>query len=289
MTDSPDDRELADDAEALASELRELRQLLERQGPRPPRGPFGIPRPPTPREFMEFADEVAIPATIAVLETNIRLLQALQRAIRLAEGGRRARERGEEAGSSARSRVESVSRETLGRVSDALTDLQSVLEGTELPENEHARGVLQEARDLREEIQRQVDAARREDHTLDEYGPRGRDDADESHGSTPQSDSERGSTGAVAGDRDRSSENGDDRGNEIESDDEPVEIDVDAELETLKRRYGDDEDSVDGDDDEPSADGGATGTDRNGDDAGDDGSGGRGDAAGGSSSGGRRR
>ncbi|WP_267639432.1 DUF7547 family protein [Haloarchaeobius amylolyticus] len=243
MSDSPDDRELADDAEALARELRELRTALERRGPRPPRGPLGLPRPPTPREFMEFADEVAIPATIAILETNIKLLEALQRAIRLAEGGRRARERGREASDSARSRVESVSRETLTRVSDALTDLQSVLEGTELPENETAAGILEEARSLREEIQREIGASRREDHSLDEF-TRTSGDRD----------------GADAADvQDRTADRADDGGAADDEDDEPVEIDVDAELETLKERYGTDEDdeSVAEDDGQEAGDSGA--------------------------------
>ncbi|WP_435332627.1 DUF7547 family protein [Haloarchaeobius sp. TZWWS8] len=227
MSESRDDRELAEDAAALARELRELRTELARQRPEPPRGPFGVPRPPTPREFVKFADEVAIPATIALLETNIKLLEALQRAIRLAEGGQRARERGEAAGKSAHSRAESLSRETLGRASDALAELQSVLAGTELPEDETARSILEEARDIRAEIQRQLGASRREDHSLDEY-TRG------SESGTRDGSRESGGRDGVS-DGHGDEQDGGDEG----AADEPVEIDVDAELETLRRRYGD--------------------------------------------------
>ncbi|WP_257300018.1 hypothetical protein [Haloarchaeobius sp. FL176] len=216
MSDSRDD-DIAADAQELATELRALREQLDEQRRRPPTGPLGIPRPPTPREFMEFADEVAIPATIAILETNIRLLEALQRAIRLAEGGRRAGERGRDAGGRARSTAESVSRETLSRASDALADLQSVLEGTDLPENESARSILTEAQDLRREIQEQLTASRTQDRTLDEF-----EEAEEAAGGD--------STDIDVTDGD--AEN-------AEADDEPVTIDVDAELETLKQQYED--------------------------------------------------
>jgi hypothetical protein len=214
MSDSMDD-DIAADAQELAKELRALREQLDEQRRRPPTGPLGIPRPPTPREFMEFADEVAIPATIAILETNIRLLEALQRAIRLAEGGRRAGERGRDAGGRARSTAESVSRETLSRASDALADLQSVLEGTELPENESARSILTEAGDLRREIQEQLTASRTQDRTLDEF-----------------EEAEDGGDGTDIDVTDGTAA-------EAEADDEPVTIDIDAELETLKRQYED--------------------------------------------------
>lgn len=223
MSDARDDA-IAEDAAELARELRALREQLVEERRRPPRGPLGLPRPPTPREFVEFADEVAIPATIAILETNIRLLEALQRAIRLAEGGRRAEERGRRAGGRARSTAETVGRETLSRASDALADLQSVLEGTELPEDEPARSILTEARDLRREIQEQLTASRSRDHTLDEY-----EDGEPVGDGTPVDVSGAGAEEAGDGD----------------ADEEPVTIDVDAELETLKEQYAEERDGED--------------------------------------------
>ncbi|WP_440990124.1 DUF7547 family protein [Haloarchaeobius baliensis] len=239
MTDSRDD-DIAADAGELATELRALREQLDEQRRRPPTGPMGLPRPPTPREFMEFADEVAIPATIAILETNIRLLEALQRAIRLAEGGRRAGERGRDAGGRARSTAETVSRETLSRASDALADLQSVLEGTELPENESARSILTEARDLRREIQEQLTASRSRDHTLDDF-----------EAGTDGADGEGTDIDVTGGEAD----------DEQEPDDEPVTIDVDAELETLKQQYEDDGDDEDGPETSSGGDAGGSGAD----------------------------
>lgn len=101
-------------------------------------------RPPTPRELTQFTTEVTIPALILVLETNVRALQLLQRTLRLVDGS--------EVTDSpdARERVESLGRTTLNRLDDALADLQEALESR--PPDDDARRLLDEARDLRDEI-----------------------------------------------------------------------------------------------------------------------------------------
>lgn len=143
-TDGGTDEELAADVDELADVLRELRgELAPRR-----RGPFGLPAPPSPGELLRFADERAIPFAIAVLEANIRALELLQGAIRLAESGRQA---GEEA-RRARGRAASLGRASLERLDAVLSDLESAASEGALPNQPEARDVLQEARRLRDEV-----------------------------------------------------------------------------------------------------------------------------------------
>lgn len=150
MSQSP--RDLGELSEELSETLRELRTEIRR----PPRGPMGLPRPPTPRELLRFTEAHAIPATVAVLEANIRALELLAAAIRLVEG------RADDA-DRVRSRAESISRSTLDRLDDALADLQDAIEGG--PTNPEARRLLAEARDLRAEVDDRLREATATDRT----------------------------------------------------------------------------------------------------------------------------
>src|SRR5699024_7499545 len=122
---------------------------------RPRRGPLGFPRPPRPGELLEFTDEFAIPAVIAILEANIRALEAFRGAVRLARAGDEAGRRGREA----RAGTEELSRGALDRLDDTLADLQNALEGQ--PQNAEARTLLDDARALRAEIDDRLGEANR--------------------------------------------------------------------------------------------------------------------------------
>jgi hypothetical protein len=249
--DTPrDDREeLADLAADLESVLRDLRTEIEPDGRRGPlgsdrrRGPFGFPRPPEPRRVLRFADEVAIPATIVVLEANVKLLQALQRGIRMTESGRRVREEGQAVGDRAAEvgdRAADVSRSTLDRLGSTLEDLQDATARGGTPESGPARELIEEARRLRDEIDQRLRDAQGTT-TLDDFQDRGeRDDRDEPDDAEP----------------------------EAESAASEVHVDVDAELDSLKEQYADEDEppeggesgdasegSGDGDDDENRGDG----------------------------------
>lgn len=148
-----------DDLEERVDELqRTLEELRREIEPRPPRGPGGLPRPPTPGELVRFADEQAIPTAIAVLEANVRALELLQGALRLADTGRAAGEEAERT----RRRAADASRRSLSRLDRVLEDLQEATHGDTLPENGDARDILQEARDLREEIAERIGEAERD-------------------------------------------------------------------------------------------------------------------------------
>jgi hypothetical protein len=120
----------------LTRSVRELQSELdtERRGP------------PTPADLVRFTSEVTIPAIILALETNIRALELLRRALRLAEG----REPSGSGPSAARSRAEDLGRATLSRLDSVLADLQEGLAGR--PDDDEARELLAEARELRAEI-----------------------------------------------------------------------------------------------------------------------------------------
>lgn len=138
-----------DDLPDLVGELAETTEQLRDEldgGPRL--------RPPTPGELVRFTSDVTIPAIILVLETNVRALRLLQRTLRFAEGRSESVDR---PGDGARERAADLGRETLDRFDSALADLQDALSGR--PSDDDARELLEEARNLRTEIEHRLDAA----------------------------------------------------------------------------------------------------------------------------------
>jgi hypothetical protein len=137
-----------EDVTALLAEL--VRTLQELQTEVEPRTDSGVPRPPTPAELIRFTSDVTIPAAILVLKTNIEALKLLRRALRLAEG----RPTTASTGQGVQARATELSRATLARLDDALTDIQGAVEGR--PQDEEARELLSEARQLREALAEQL-------------------------------------------------------------------------------------------------------------------------------------
>jgi hypothetical protein len=251
------DDELARIAAELNRELRRLRSELEREGRRdPPTGPLGLPRPPSPGELLEFADEVAIPALIAILEANIKLLEGLQAVLRLADGERELRERGRETGRSVGRRATEAGDFALESLTDALYDLQRAIENDALPEETEGGDVLDDIRDLRTEIDDRIrDAGRPYDTSRDRPDPtrrredrprRGRDGGDghgDRNGTIPVRDRRNGD-----GRPDEETGPADDSGSSPDTDaegdrpDDEVGVDVEAELDSLRERYRGEED-----------------------------------------------
>jgi hypothetical protein len=138
-----------DDLTALITDLVTTLQDLETEVE--PTTDSGLPRPPTPGELLRFTSDVTIPAIILILRTNIEALKLLRRALRMAEG--RPTSTGSASGEM-RQRVSDLSRATLSRLDGALTDLQQAVEGR--PEDEEARELIQEAQQLRAQIQERL-------------------------------------------------------------------------------------------------------------------------------------
>ena len=137
-----------DDVTALLTELVTTLQDLETEVE--PTTDSGRPRPPTPGELLRFTSDVTIPAAILVLKTNIEALKLLRRALRIAEG----RPTGSSGGHAVRQRATELSRTTLARLDDALSDLQGAVEGR--PSDEEARELLEEARELRARLESEL-------------------------------------------------------------------------------------------------------------------------------------
>jgi hypothetical protein len=150
------ERDLADAATELSETLEELRAELQE----PSRGPFGLPRPPSPTELLRFTEQYTIPTVIALLEASIRVLELLAAGLRVADGrpldavSDRSVGAIERAG---RDRLAQTSQETLRRLDDALTQLQSAAAGE--PSDPELRRLLDEARKLRSEVDERLSAA----------------------------------------------------------------------------------------------------------------------------------
>ncbi|MWG33632.1 DUF7547 family protein [Halomarina oriensis] len=216
----------------------------------------GGPQIPRPGQFLQFTEEYTIPALIAFLEANIKALELLRGLLRVLNGGGDVSER----------RVESVGRRTLGQVDDLLGDVQGALEGQ--PSNPEARDLLADARALREDIDERISsgAVRRERERADRDDTgtdrddrwRGRQDRSDAPVTIDVSDSREGE----AAERDRSARRGED------SADGPArrdEVDVDSELDSLRRQVRGSDESEGSDDADAGAGGASEGSDEPGD------------------------
>lgn len=194
-----DDRD-RDLAEATA-ELNETLEALKTELTEPPDREF---KPPTPRELLRFTEQYTIPTTIALLEAGIRSLELLAAALRAADGRPIDAVSGE-LGTEGRDRLAATSRETLHRLDDALAELQSAARGEpSAPEIAH---LLTEARELRAEVDDRL--------------------ADAIDGEPRRSGPDPGAGSRVgSGSENTPSEHGAD---------DTTEIDVDEELESIKR------------------------------------------------------
>lgn len=230
------------------AELEELVRELQTELGEPPRGPLGLPRPPTPGEMLSFTGEYAIPTAIAMLEANVRALQALQQVIRVLDPERSVV--GEE-----RDRLEAraadASRTTLDRLEEALGDVENAVRESDLPREGEARDILEDARRINRDIRDRVDRSRREADEARERDrgreqgrerKRGRDDAN--HGS----DFDARSTTIEVTDADENADGG-----ELDDSEDQGQVDVDAELRSIKdelesREAGREEQADDSDD-----------------------------------------
>jgi ElaB/YqjD/DUF883 family membrane-anchored ribosome-binding protein len=219
----PDD--LATLLDDLRTTLDELERTLDAEGNRPERSrPEGRgtdqPRSPTtPRgsDIVRFTEEYTIPTVIAILETTIQSLELLRGVLRLADPDRRfAGGRDDRDGR----RIDGVDRRVVEGTERALDDLRRVLTGTEEPSDPVARDVFREARELTAEIESRLAEAR------DEPG-RSRSDG------RPGRDGRRESVVIPVDDEDGTGEESADGGN-TDTEDSGVEIDVDAELESIR-------------------------------------------------------
>ena len=265
--DDPEERldELEDVLSELRADLRETER--DRRGP---------PRPPRLSELVRFTERYTIPTIIALLETTIKSLELLQGTLRLADPGRSVGEGAEGAGD----RLADVRDGATAGLSRSLSELRTALSEADLPEEAASRSIIADARDLTAEIESRIDEGRSEadaarDRRLGRDRDRRRDD-----GSRKRSEgrSDRGDDASpVQIDVTDPGEGGDDgaEGGGAEDADDLPEVDVESELESIKRQIDGDEADPDaggsvpdeGDDAESGADGAGGAGDANADDA----------------------
>jgi hypothetical protein len=201
-----------DGSEDLAAQVAELRETLdELQGT----VGSGRPGPPRPGELVRFTESYTIPTLIAMLETSIRALELLGATLRLVDGRGLESDRRRTRSDAASARVESVGRATVDRVDAALSELTAALEG-EPPEGE-ARDLLAEARALRDEVDERVRDGRLGERTRDGSG-----------------DSQPTGTGETDGHTIPVTPEGRDPDRVSATEDPADEVDVDAELESIR-------------------------------------------------------
>ncbi|MFC7325243.1 hypothetical protein ACFQMF_11705 [Halorubrum rutilum] len=256
---SRDDRredELEERLDELEDVLGELRRDLE-ETDRDRRGP---PRPPSLSDLVRFTEQYTIPTVIALLETTIKSLELLRGTLRLADPGRSVA--GDADGTA--DRLADVRDGASAGLARSLSELRTALSEADLPEEAASRSIIADARDLTAEIEsrieegrREADAARREDRRDDRRSGRDDDGERETGGrETADRDERGGRDDPSAGGRgiridvtDPDADSGEAADDEPEDDPAP-EVDVESELESIKRQI--DGDAADG---EPDPDG----------------------------------
>ncbi|SDF17575.1 hypothetical protein SAMN04488067_102220 [Halorubrum xinjiangense] len=258
----PRDDDLEERLDELEDVLSELRADL-RETERDRRGP---PRPPRLSELVRFTEQYTIPTIIALLETTIKSLELLQGTLRLADPGRSVAEGAEGAGD----RLADVRDGATAGLSRSLAELRTALSEADLPEEAASRSIVADARDLTAEIESRIDEGRREadaarDRRLGRERDGRRDDAtrerDGGRRDGVETRSDRGDEASpVQIDVTEPGESGDDaEGEGAEDADDPPEIDVESELESIKRQIDGDEVDPDAGGNSPSVDEGDPG------------------------------
>lgn len=139
----PDDRDdLEDRIDRLEDTLEELRDAVERDD----RVETGRRRPgKQPGETaLRLTERLVVPAAVAALEANVRVLTFVQERLRELEQ----RDPGEAPAE--------ISEQVLDRLDDALVRMEDAIAEADLPANAEARQLLERARDLNEEVRERV-------------------------------------------------------------------------------------------------------------------------------------
>ncbi|GAA0258183.1 DUF7547 family protein [Halobaculum roseum] len=245
------------------------------------------PRPPSPGELFRFTSDYTIPTVVAVLEATIEALELLQGVIDLAAPGetpaRRNRGRGARGGRRDRRDSRGLARTMLSDAvgegvtaatdraaadaADALERLRETLSEADLPEDEESRDLVADARDLSAELERRVRESREtvdRERDRERRADRGGDGGAAGDGGPvsievgePDGSGESNEPGEDGDETEDGSDDGPDDVNRSEEADAP-EVDVDAELESIKREVGN------GNDDDREGDEGNHGDDTDG-------------------------
>jgi hypothetical protein len=144
-----DDRDLQELLADLNETLGRLQTELDGEAPRTGADDRrSTPRPPTVGELVRFTEEYTIPTTIAVLEATVAALELLRGLLQLASPDGRGRE------------LERASDAALDGVERTFSELRRALRAADLPDDPETRGVVTEARELTEAVERRIEESR---------------------------------------------------------------------------------------------------------------------------------
>jgi ElaB/YqjD/DUF883 family membrane-anchored ribosome-binding protein len=255
MSRSRDRDRTSDDLASLLDELRATLDDLERTLDDDGRAPDRRRRSSAPSggDVVRFTEEYTIPTVISVLETTIQSLELLRGVLRLADPDRRFRS--DRDGS--RGRLDGVDRRVVDGTERALDELRQVLTGTEEPSDPTARDVFTEARELTAEIESILEEARG-DGRSSRAGRRRRgagDDRREARSVVIPVDDADGGSESSAG----TAETEPDTEDPVPSEDTDsgVEVDVDAELDSIREEVRRESERTNGVDDGSAESGGS--------------------------------
>lgn len=242
MNRRQDDDSLDDLVSELSTTLTDIQDALaDEQGhQRHQRQPRRVRRPPAPGRFLQFTEEYTIPTLISLLETNIRALELFQGLLRLING--RDSRRSDANLLSGNRQVQKTGKRTLGALDSALSDIQGALEGE--PTDSEARSLLDDARSLRRDIDNRLsDPDTTRDRTRSDRSDRSNRSTRPDYSDHSNRTDDREDSGAIridvtdeATDEDETSET--DSENQAPDDG----VNIDDELETIKREMQDDDD-----------------------------------------------
>ena len=234
------DRPRDDDLEERLDELEDVLAELRRDLTRDERYRSGPPRPPRLSELLRFTEQYTIPTLIAVLETTIKSLELLRGTLRLADPGR-GMDVDADAGATA-DRLAGVRDEASAGLARSLSELRTALSEADLPNEAASRSLIQDARDLTAEIEARIEessheadsARRRAEESIDDRSTSDRRvDRRDSGGdvvhidvSDPDDITDESEPADAADETDRASG----------VDDPSPEVDVESELESIKRQ-----------------------------------------------------
>lgn len=227
--------DLLDDLEYTLSDLRE--ELQRRPEARRPL------RPPSPSEILRFTDEYTIPTVISILEANIRALELLQKLLRLANPEGSAREASDTARRGVQS-VRGVRDDALDGLDRALSELQRALSEADLPRDPESRDIVEDARSLTDEIERRIEESRSGARTRTRSRSRRRPQSRDRPQSTARGGESRDEGGnRPSGPVEITVDEEPDGGHDVEAVEEAdeTEIDVEAELQSIKDDLDEDE------------------------------------------------
>lgn len=214
--------------------------------------------PPSVGDILRFTEQYTLPTLIATLEATIEALELFRRILGVATPGdtdRRVSQRGDQqSGNVLDDALSGAGRQASDQLADRLDDLRTALSETDLPADDDAQTIISDARELTDEIEARVrdadsarsDTRRNENRSRDRDDTR-RDGSDTENDHAPADGADDGPVTIEVGGPDDGSDSDDDStdaadgSTEDQDTDDPPEVDVDAELESIKREMGDDE------------------------------------------------